>query len=172
MILGDNGNIYRLVQDGRVSLNLAYIDSRADSPGLPCCWTTRRVDGTYNLSSAQNGRCNRQLPQRVRVTTVYGMVGNDVLFGEGQNDDLIGGYGHGGSRAAVETIILGRRWASTQAAMARRRLFMASRPPRRPPSALRGRELQQATLHVTGVLQKSVPAPFNPWTIWPASLLC
>ena len=115
MILGDNGNIYRLVEnvgepaepdplvDATQYLEFNYdqtteYEDRGDLRLIPRA--AELLDYTpggpdYNATSAA---LDIGAKDEVRGESgddfIYGMVGNDVLFGDGQDDDLIGGYGH------------------------------------------------------------------------------
>ncbi len=118
MILGDNGNIYRLVEN---------VEEEIVSPD-PLVDATRYLEFNYDQDTDYEDRGDLRIIVRaadlldytpggpdygaafVNGTAdygqvdelhgesgddfIYGMTGSDVLFGEGQDDDLIGGYGH------------------------------------------------------------------------------
>ena len=113
-ILGDNGNIYRLLEGtGTAFLTFSY-DQTPDEDGSDrgdlrvvvrgTEWITDSVDGRqdYTPGGAEFDAANAQhnigaadeIHGEAGDDAIHGMVGNDVLFGEGQDDDLIGGYGH------------------------------------------------------------------------------
>jgi Ca2+-binding RTX toxin-like protein len=118
MILGDNGNIYRLVG---VNINQIAPSSGASTVGgvvatfngflafnydnysgmskiIPRA--AELIDYTpggkdYDPTSANNDIGDADVIHgEAGDDFIYGMVGNDVLYGEGQDDDLIGGRGH------------------------------------------------------------------------------
>ena len=110
-ILGDNGNIYRLVEPGGPYLTFSY-DETLDEDGSNrgdlrivvrgIEWTGSTGAADYTPGGAdfdpENKRHNIGAADEIHGEAgddaIYGMVGDDVLFGEGQDDDLIGGYGH------------------------------------------------------------------------------
>ena len=118
VILGDNGNIYRLlgVNDapgggGGVEmfggfLAFNYDTYTNDPPAVPQAKIVVRgvqlVDYTpggldYAQTAAQAATdigAADELHGEGGDDVVYGMKGNDVLFGEGQDDDLVAGYGN------------------------------------------------------------------------------
>ena len=99
MILGDNGNIFRIVgvggtANGAPTFNydnynaLSKIVVRAAqlldyTPGGP----------DFVPGSADKG-AGDELHGESGDDFIYGMTGSDVLFGESQDDDLIGGWGN------------------------------------------------------------------------------
>ncbi|CAM5793933.1 LEPR-XLL domain-containing protein [Rhizobacter fulvus] len=104
MILGDNGNIRRVVAVGAggattyrsFTYDDAYAGIAGDSPIVVRSaelldYTPGGIDqvpGAVDIGAAD------ELHGESGDDFVYGMSGNDVLFGEGQDDDLIGGWGH------------------------------------------------------------------------------
>lgn len=103
MILGDNGNIFRLVGINGANGG-SYLSFKYDSYS-PLLTIIPRV--AYFLDYTAGGL--DYYPTQIQAAGdigavdeihgesgddfIYGMKGNDVLFGEGQDDDLIGGYG-------------------------------------------------------------------------------
>ncbi len=106
MILGDNGNIFRLVgtneMDSGAFLTFNYdvtmnLIPRASelldyTPGGPD-YTSTNADDEGPLALDDIGGAD-VIHGEAGDDFIYGMGGNDILFGEGQDDDLIGGYGH------------------------------------------------------------------------------
>ena len=101
MILGDNGNIYRLVGtnggDSGEFLRFNY-DDYDPVQGI-VVRAARLLDytpGGVDLDPAavdDNGAAD-EIHGESGDDFIYGMVGPDILYGDGQDDDLIGGYGH------------------------------------------------------------------------------
>ncbi|HEV7301125.1 MAG TPA: hypothetical protein VGN72_17295 [Tepidisphaeraceae bacterium] len=90
VILGDNGNIFRLIgNDGRF-LHFNY--DRYASLGI-VVRGVQSVDYTAGGAASDIGG-NDLLHGEAGDDTILGQAGNDVLFGGGQDDDLIGGAGH------------------------------------------------------------------------------
>ncbi len=101
VILGDNGNIYRLVgTNGTDSGN--FLEFNYDNYGTEKIivrgaelldYTPGGMD--YNEANAAN---DIGAPDEIHGESgddfLYGMKGDDVIFGEGQDDDIIGGYGN------------------------------------------------------------------------------
>ncbi|MBP1920954.1 calcium-binding protein, partial [Youngiibacter multivorans] len=96
VILGDNGNIYRLVgPDGYLKYGYdTYVEIRRliprvaklldYTPGGPDYVSAASVDiGDADTIHGEAGD-----------DTIYGMKGNDILYGEAGDDDIIGGWGH------------------------------------------------------------------------------
>ncbi|MFU8777332.1 MAG: calcium-binding protein, partial [Roseovarius sp.] len=97
MILGDNGNIYRIVgQDGRYR-SFAH-DTYTDD--LPEDMRLHIVVRGYELLDYTIGGAPEDIGGSDLIyggmgdDTIHGMTGNDVLYGNGHDDDLIGGAGH------------------------------------------------------------------------------
>ena len=99
-ILGDNGNIYRLVGtngvDGGTFVRFNYdnydnlaIVARAASL---LDYTPGGTDFSPDAANDIGG--NDTIRGESGDDAIYGQVGNDILFGDGQDDDLIGGYGN------------------------------------------------------------------------------
>ena len=105
MILGDNGNIYRIgaASAGGFSLaEFAYDQSSAfeDRGGERIVvraaelldYTPGGVSGDA-LVTTDHG-AGDEIHGEAGDDFLYGMTGSDTLFGEGQDDDIIGGRGH------------------------------------------------------------------------------
>jgi Ca2+-binding RTX toxin-like protein len=117
-ILGDNGNIYRLVEIVDAQGTTQYLTFNYDI-GVDFDGTDRgglRVvvrgnewigDDETGAQDYTPGGADYDAPNTVNNLgaadeihgeagddVIYGMVGDDVLFGDGQDDDLYGGYGH------------------------------------------------------------------------------
>jgi Ca2+-binding RTX toxin-like protein len=109
MILGDNGDIFRLVGTNSTNqgqfLTFNYDDSDYDgydetlkiipraarlldySPGGPDYEPNDGiVDNDIGAADELHGETGDDF--------IYGMVGDDILFGEAEDDDIIGGYGN------------------------------------------------------------------------------
>jgi Ca2+-binding RTX toxin-like protein len=103
MILGDNGNIFRLVDGASEYLEFSYdqssqYENRGELRVIP--QAAQLLDYTlggpdYDAAGAASdiGAAD-EIHGESGDDFIYGMVGNDILFGDGQDDDLIGGYGH------------------------------------------------------------------------------
>jgi Ca2+-binding RTX toxin-like protein len=99
MILGDNGNIFRLVSIGTngssyLTFNYDNYNSLKIVPRAADLldYTPGGID--YDAAAADDIGFADEIHGESGDDFIYGMVGNDVLFGEGQDDDLIGGYGN------------------------------------------------------------------------------
>ncbi|MBI3896328.1 MAG: hypothetical protein HY313_10415 [Acidobacteria bacterium] len=101
MILGDNGNIYRLVGINGTNLG-AYLTFNYDNYGvlriIPRAgelldYTPGGPDFNPGAAATDIGAAD-EIHGESGDDFIYGMKGNDVLFGEGQDDDVIGGYGN------------------------------------------------------------------------------
>src|SRR5262249_6838960 len=100
IILGDNGNIFRLVgTNGANSGNYLTLNYDNYSTIKLIRRAAQLLDYTpggsdYNAAAASDIGAADELHGESGDDFIYGMKGNDVLFGEGQDDDLIGGYGN------------------------------------------------------------------------------
>ncbi|MBD2360610.1 DUF4347 domain-containing protein [Anabaena minutissima FACHB-250] len=111
-IMGDNANIFRLVQgsasgtnptDPNDNFRAFTYDNYGSLKIIPRAmqqldYTLGGADyagGTYNngAANADNGAAD-VIHGESGDDTIFGMTGSDILFGEGQDDDIIGGYGH------------------------------------------------------------------------------
>ena len=94
VILGDNGNIYRLVGTNAVAtgnfLTFNY-DNYGAATIIPRAFEV--LDYTLGGDAGDLG-AGDVLHGEAGDDVVHGMSGNDVIFGEGQDDDLYGGVGH------------------------------------------------------------------------------
>jgi Ca2+-binding RTX toxin-like protein len=100
VILGDNGNIYRLVGiNGTVTGALTFAYDTYSATRHIVVRAAELLDytpGGLDASSAASD--DRGAADALRGEAgddaIYGMVGDDILFGDAQSDDLIGGYGN------------------------------------------------------------------------------
>ena len=102
MILGDNGNLQRLVgtngADSGSLLTFTYDDYSALLRIVPRSaelldYTPGGVDFDPAGQATDIGAAD-EIHGESGDDFIYGMKDSDVLFGEGQDDDLYGGYGH------------------------------------------------------------------------------
>lgn len=167
MILGDNGNIYRLVSvNGTSSYRTFNYDIYNTLKIIPRAaqlldYTPGGID--HSAAAANDIGAADEIHGESGDDFLYGQKGNDVLFGEAQDDDLIGGYGHdwisGGTGQDGVLGDDGRIFTSRHGTgeplygiAATTQVFMST-----PGNA------QQATINVTGELKKSVDlTPYNP----------
>ena len=123
MIVGDNGNVYRLVATLPATSFLSYaydnaygeqlvvrgvmfLDyasavrtthrTRMTSPAARCRAGTRVSASREALPTGPRSSTGaaRRDPRRGGDDQIYGMCGNDVIFGDGQDDDIVGGCGN------------------------------------------------------------------------------
>jgi Ca2+-binding RTX toxin-like protein len=102
MILGDNGNIYRLVgTDGTYSgdfLTFNYDNYTETMNIIPRAAELLDYTPGWVDYDAVNAAYDIGAPDEIHGESgddfLYGMKGDDVIFGEGQDDDIIGGYGN------------------------------------------------------------------------------
>jgi Ca2+-binding RTX toxin-like protein len=92
VIIGDNGNIFRIVGiNGTASGN--YLTFNYDTYGtlkiVPR--TTQYLE--YAFGDTNNHAFNDEIHGESGDDVIHGMSGNDVIFGDGQDDDIIGGAG-------------------------------------------------------------------------------
>ncbi|MEA2734879.1 MAG: hypothetical protein QOE14_1330, partial [Humisphaera sp.] len=90
-IIGDNGNIYRLVDAAGNARTFTY-DNYGPLKLIPR--SVQHLDYTYGGNAATDIGAADLIHGESGDDSVYGTVGNDVLFGEGQDDDIFGGIGH------------------------------------------------------------------------------
>jgi Ca2+-binding RTX toxin-like protein len=182
MILGDNGNIFRLVGINGTEgvgagsngyLQFAYDQTFPDEnrgdlrivaraaelldyhPGGPdYLANTGEIDNDIGAADEIHGESGDDF--------IYGQVGNDILFGEGQDDDIIGGYGHDWiSGGTGEDGVLGDdgRIYTSRNGIAEPLYGIAET--NQEDISTPG-NIQQAIIHVTGELKKTVNlTPFN-----------
>ncbi|HEU5192826.1 MAG TPA: hypothetical protein VFX14_24355 [Methylomirabilota bacterium] len=112
-IMGDNANVFRLVQGGASGTNpadaqdtfrvFAYDNYSVGLRIIPRAmqqldYTLGGADyagGSYvnGVANADNGAAD-VIHGESGDDVIFGMTGSDVLFGEGQDDDIVGGYGN------------------------------------------------------------------------------
>jgi Ca2+-binding RTX toxin-like protein len=93
-ILGDNGNIFRVVGTSGVDTG-AFLSFTYDNYGnmTIIVRTIQLLDYTPGGNSSDIGT-DDLIHGEASDDLIHGMVGNDVLFGEGQDDDMYGQSGH------------------------------------------------------------------------------
>ena len=101
IIIGDNGNIYRLVgTNGLDSGNFLTFNYDSYTTSLPIEDQLLVIPRSYDLVDYTIGGGPQDVGAADLVyggtgdDVIHGMVGNDVLFGNGRNDDIYGGAGH------------------------------------------------------------------------------
>ena len=174
MILGDNGNIYRLVGTNGVSgdalLSFTYDNYSAAEHIIVRAaelldYTPGGMD--FDPDNAVNDRgAGDELHGEAGDDFIYGMTGNDVLFGEGQDDDLIGGYGHdtifGGTGADGVLGDDGRIYTSRNSTTRGESLYGIAPLAAVDVVITTPGKIQQATTNIDGALKKTVNlTPFN-----------
>ena len=113
-IMGDNANVFRLVDDADNFLEFNYdqsdVEDRGDERIIPRAmqqldYTLGGSDfhdaGTYDVNGAaiimgqpnDNG-AGDLIHGESGDDYIFGMTGSDVIFGESDDDDIVGGYGH------------------------------------------------------------------------------
>ncbi|WP_283806368.1 LEPR-XLL domain-containing protein [Bradyrhizobium sp. cf659] len=103
-ILGDNGNIFRLVGTNGVSsgnylsFNYDNYNALSGSTNKIIPRAAQLLDYTpggvsFDPAAATDIGAADEIHGESGDDFIYGMTGSDVLFGEGQDDDLIGGWG-------------------------------------------------------------------------------
>jgi Ca2+-binding RTX toxin-like protein len=94
-ILGDNCNIYRIVEIGGMGGGTSFAtftyDNYAAEKILPRA--VQLLDYTPGGDPSDIGAADL-IHGEAGDDFIHGMTGNDVLFGEGQDDDIFGGTGH------------------------------------------------------------------------------
>ncbi len=104
MILGDNGNIFRLVGINGINSG-SYLTFGYDNYSTALRIIPRaaelldyHIGGPDYLPTAAQSENDIGAVDEIHGESgddfIYGMVGSDILFGEGQDDDIIGGYGN------------------------------------------------------------------------------
>jgi Ca2+-binding RTX toxin-like protein len=101
MILGDNGNIFRLVMADGVGTS-DYLTFSYDNYNTLKIIPRAAVLLDYHVGGPDYDPTTTQAANDIGVSDeihgesgddfIYGMKGDDILFGEGQDDDIIGGY--------------------------------------------------------------------------------
>jgi Ca2+-binding RTX toxin-like protein len=95
VILGDNGNIFRLVGTNGISSG-SFLTFNYDNYDTSLTIIPRAVellDYTLGGSDSDLGTADL-IHGEAGDDTIHGQSGNDVIFGEGQDDDIYGGVGH------------------------------------------------------------------------------
>ena len=91
VIIGDNGNVYRILNTAKTAFALFnYDDYAGTSRIIPRAVQVLDVSNDDIVNDAGAGDL---IHGEGGDDTVHGAAGNDSLFGEGQDDDLIGGTG-------------------------------------------------------------------------------
>jgi len=102
-IVGDNGNIYRIVKKtGPAAFETFNYDDLYDDARGIVPRGMQLIDYTpggpdfagATLEALGDIGGNDEIHGESGDDFIYGMKGDDMLFGEGQNDDLIGGWGN------------------------------------------------------------------------------
>ncbi len=100
MILGDNGEIIRLVKlSGESAIEFLRFNYDTYGTDKIVVRAARLLDYTpggpdYDASSANDIGAADEVHGESGDDFVYGMMGDDRLYGDGQDDDLIGGWGN------------------------------------------------------------------------------
>ena len=100
VILGDNGNIHRLVtvgaDDGNpFTASTAFLNFTYDTYGGPWRLLPRAYTFLdYTQGSGVGIGAADVVHGESGDDTIHGQLGDDVLFGEGQDDDIYGGWGN------------------------------------------------------------------------------
>ncbi len=90
VILGDNGNIYRLIGDDGQFLTFVYDNYDPTIKIIPRA--IELLDYTLGGNASDIG-ADDTIQGEAGDDTIHGMTGNDVIFGNGQDDDAYGGTG-------------------------------------------------------------------------------
>ncbi len=95
MILGDNGNIYRMVRAGGGYVTFNYDNYGGERIKVRAADLVDYTEGgiDFNAAASADLGAGDELHGESGDDFLYGMTGHDVMFGEGQDDDIIGGYG-------------------------------------------------------------------------------
>jgi Ca2+-binding RTX toxin-like protein len=166
MILGDNGNIFRLVgingmATGPLSFN--YNSDIVVRAAEMLDYTPGGPDMDPAAESGDNG-AGDEIHGESGDDFVYGMTGDDVLFGDAGDDDLIGGWGSdwisGGTGQDGVLGDDGRIFTSRNGST--EPLYGITVPTTQQIISTPG-DIQYAVINPTGELKKSVDlTPFNP----------
>ncbi|MEH6737785.1 MAG: hypothetical protein V7695_04455, partial [Sulfitobacter sp.] len=100
VIVGDNGNILRIVGTDGISSG-AYLGFEYDIYGGEKI-IVRAVDlidyteggADFDAAALNDNGAGDEIHGEAGDDSIYGMTGSDVIYGDGQNDDIIGGWGH------------------------------------------------------------------------------
>jgi Ca2+-binding RTX toxin-like protein len=104
MILGDNGNVFRLVgvnganSGNYLAFNYDNYNTGSGSTNKIIPRAAQLLDytpgGVLGAAPTSDIGAADEIHGESGDDFIYGQKGNDVLFGEGQDDDIIGGYGN------------------------------------------------------------------------------
>lgn len=92
VILGDNGNIFRLVTDAGVFVRFAY--DNYDPTASIVARAFQLLDYIAGGDSVVNIGAADTIRGEAGDDIIHGMTGDDTLYGDGQDDDLYGGVGN------------------------------------------------------------------------------
>jgi Ca2+-binding RTX toxin-like protein len=93
VILGDNGNIYRIVGTPGFNYDNAYSEQIIVRAAQLLDYTPGGPDYNAAAAALDIGAAD-EIHGESGDDFIYAQVGNDVVFGEGQDDAIIGGYGN------------------------------------------------------------------------------
>jgi hypothetical protein len=94
VILGDNGNIFRVVGINGVADGSGYPQFAYDTYGSQKIVPRTIQYHEYEFGAANDVTLNDELHGEAGDDIIHGMAGHDVIFGDGQDDDVIGGAGN------------------------------------------------------------------------------
>jgi Ca2+-binding RTX toxin-like protein len=101
MILGDNGNIFRIVGTGGNLDNgvptFNYDNYGTENIVVRAAELKDYTPGGFDYDAAGAATdigAGDEIHGESGDDFIYGMVGRDILYGDGQDDDIIGGYDH------------------------------------------------------------------------------
>jgi Ca2+-binding RTX toxin-like protein len=177
MILGDNGDIFRLVgTNGAAGNPAAYLTFNYDNYGTRkiVVRAARLLDYTpggpdFNPAGAATdiGAAD-EIHGESGDDFIYGMKGGDALYGDGQDDDLIGGYGNDWiSGGTGNDGILGDDGRISTSRNGSTEPLNGMTAAVQPATIATGGNMQQANINVAGQLKKSVNlTPFSTDATW------
>jgi Ca2+-binding RTX toxin-like protein len=96
-IMGDNANIYRLVNGSGAFLSYAYDNygpQKIIVRGVALLDYTLGGPDYDAAAQALDRGAGDHIRGEAGNDFIHGMAGSDILFGDAQDDDIIGGYGH------------------------------------------------------------------------------
>ncbi|MCP4784386.1 MAG: calcium-binding protein, partial [Fuerstiella sp.] len=93
VMLGDNGNIFRLVGINGTASSNGYLNFTYDTYGTETVIPRAIQQLDYTDGQASDIGLSDEIHGESGDDIIWGMSGNDVLFGDGQDDDIIGGAG-------------------------------------------------------------------------------
>ncbi|MFO0865541.1 MAG: hypothetical protein U0744_12975, partial [Gemmataceae bacterium] len=169
-IVGDNGNIFRIVgtngvgSGGFLTFNYDNYNQGTGSANKIIPRAVELIDytpggPTFNVLALNDVGGGDEIHGEAGDDTVYGMTGADRLFGDGQDDDLIGGWGadwiNGGAGDDGVLGDDGRLWTSRNG-MAEPLYGIAAIPPNQLNQTVTTTSRQnQALINVSGELKKT-----------------